>query len=339
VSPLAFTGVAGERVTPNGSLALRELEARPPRIVISPAPSVFLVAAEVAGAGRGVPDELVQRARAQLEPSDLAALAPVGSPRGYGIPDVVTISDTLEPGDGLGDRLERLAATSADELLAELAVTWSPSPLWRTVARSPRRWLALYTRALARVWKGIREPWNAATALLERETERIETAAGHGALPEIMGGIHHRASVEGELWHLHIGERLPLRLPESGLTIAPVLGGPGCALLMFPEESLLSQILYPLPGALGMLDGNGAVPASALEALLGPHRAAILRMLDRPCQAGDVARRLTLTPGGVTHHLKALEASGLIVRERDARNVLVHRTARGTLLLGLYESA
>jgi DNA-binding transcriptional ArsR family regulator len=339
LSPLASVGVAGERVTPNGSLALQELERRPPRIVTTPAPSVFLVAAEVAGAGRGVPDELVQRARAQLEPSDLAALAPVGSPRGYGIPDLVTISDTLEPGVGLGDRLERLATTSADELLSEIAITWSPSPLWGAVARRPQRWLTLYARALARVWRGIREPWTAATALLELETERVETAAGHGALPEVMGGIHHRASLDGELWHLHVGERLPLRLPERGLTIAPVLGGPGCALLMFPEEALLSQILYPLPGALRMLDGNGAMPASALEALLGHQRAAILRMLDRPCQAGDVARRLTLTPGGVTHHLKALEASGLILRERDARNVLVHRTARGTLLLGLYESA
>jgi DNA-binding transcriptional ArsR family regulator len=123
------------------------------------------------------------------------------------------------------------------------------------------------------------------------------------------------------------------------LTIAPVLGGPGCSLLMFPEEGLLSQVLYPLPGVLRMLDGDVQAPASALEALLGSQRAAILRMLDRPCPAGDVARRLTMTPGGVTHHLKALEASGLIVRERDARNVLVHRTARGTLLLGLYESA
>ena len=118
--------------------------------------------------------------------------------------------------------------------------------------------MTLYARALARVWKGIREPWTAATALLERETERVETAAGHGALPEVMGGIHHRASLDGELWHLHVGERLPLRLPQRGLTIAPVLGGPGCALLMFPEEALLSQILYPLPGVLRMLDGNGA---------------------------------------------------------------------------------
>jgi DNA-binding transcriptional ArsR family regulator len=127
--------------------------------------------------------------------------------------------------------------------------------------------------------------WTGATALLER----AETAAAQRALPEVMGGIHHRAS--------------------------------------------------PLPGVPQMLDGDMARPSCPLEALLGPQRAAILRMLDRPCQAGDVARRLTLTPGGVTHHLKALEASGLIVRERDARNVRVHRTARGTLLLGLYESA
>ncbi len=183
--------MAGERVTPNGSLVLAELEQRPPRIVVSPAPSVFLVAAELAGAGRAIPAEWVRRARAELEPSDLAALAPVGSPRGYGIPDLVTISEDLDAGIDLGGRLERIATTSTDDLLAEIAATWSPSPLWGAVARRPRRWLLLYARALGRVWKGIREPWTAATALLERETERVETAVAHGALPE---GGHQRAS-------------------------------------------------------------------------------------------------------------------------------------------------
>jgi hypothetical protein len=181
--------VAGERVTPNGTLGPAELERRPGRIVVSPAPSVFLVAAEVAGARRGIPDEWVARARAELEPSDLTALAPVGSPRGYGIPDMVTISADLDAGIDVVGRLERIATTSADELLAEIAATWSPSPLRGAVARRPRRWLMLYARALGRVWNGIREPWAAATALLERETERVETAVAHGALPEVMDGL------------------------------------------------------------------------------------------------------------------------------------------------------
>jgi DNA-binding transcriptional ArsR family regulator len=44
-------------------------------------------------------------------------------------------------------------------------------------------------------------------------------------------------------------------------------------------------------------------------------------------------------PSGVTHHVRALESAGLITRERRGSNVLVHRSARGTALLGLYEHA
>ena len=35
--------------------------------------------------------------------------------------------------------------------------------------------------------------------------------------------------------------------------------------------------------------------------------------------------------------MRALEGAGLIVRERSGRNVIVHRTARGTGLLALYD--
>jgi DNA-binding transcriptional ArsR family regulator len=87
-----------------------------------------------------------------------------------------------------------------------------------------------------------------------------------------------------------------------------------------------------------MLSGDVPRPTAALEALLGPQRAAIVRMLEEPCHAGAIAGRLQLTPSGVTHHLKALEAAGLVLRERDAQRVLVRRTARGALLLGLYEN-
>ncbi len=42
-------------------------------------------------------------------------------------------------------------------------------------------------------------------------------------------------------------------------------------------------------------------------------------------------------PNMVTHHLRALEAAGLITRTRQGRNVWVRRSARGTQLAALYE--
>jgi DNA-binding MarR family transcriptional regulator len=43
------------------------------------------------------------------------------------------------------------------------------------------------------------------------------------------------------------------------------------------------------------------------------------------------------TPSVITHHLTAMERAGLVTRERRGRQVLVHRSPRGTSLLRLYE--
>jgi len=39
----------------------------------------------------------------------------------------------------------------------------------------------------------------------------------------------------------------------------------------------------------------------------------------------------------VTHHLSAMERAGLVTRVRDGRHVWVHRSARGSELVALYE--
>jgi predicted ArsR family transcriptional regulator len=62
------------------------------------------------------------------------------------------------------------------------------------------------------------------------------------------------------------------------------------------------------------------------------------------CAAADPGRRksaipaetLDLVPGGVRHHLRALEAAGLIRRTRVGRHVEVELTARGRALQMLF---
>jgi DNA-binding transcriptional ArsR family regulator len=81
-------------------------------------------------------------------------------------------------------------------------------------------------------------------------------------------------------------------------------------------------------------------PEDALIALLGAQRSAIVRFLeDAPATCGLIARTLHLVPAGVTHHLRALEAAGLIRRTREGCHVLVELTARGRALQVLYEHA
>jgi len=75
---------------------------------------------------------------------------------------------------------------------------------------------------------------------------------------------------------------------------------------------------------------------SSLEALLGMPRAALLRALDRPATAGELAARLSLAPSGITHHMQVLEPAGLVMRERRGQYVSVHRTPRGSRLVELF---
>ena len=75
---------------------------------------------------------------------------------------------------------------------------------------------------------------------------------------------------------------------------------------------------------------------SPLEVLLGMPRAALLRALDRPATAGELAARLRLVPSGITHHMQVLEPAGLVVRERRGQHVVVRRTARGARLVELF---
>ena len=74
-----------------------------------------------------------------------------------------------------------------------------------------------------------------------------------------------------------------------------------------------------------------------LKALLGPQRAAALLLLDAPTTAGRLAEALHTVPAGATHHLRGLEAAGLVTRERRGQYVIVARTPRGTALLELYD--
>jgi DNA-binding transcriptional ArsR family regulator len=78
-------------------------------------------------------------------------------------------------------------------------------------------------------------------------------------------------------------------------------------------------------------------PEAALESLLGAPRAAILRALVCPTSIGRLAETLRSVPSAATHHVGALEAAGLVTRDRSGRNVLVRRTERGEALLALYE--
>lgn len=323
---------------PLATLELAELERKPLRMAATPGPSLFALAADVVGARRGVPDRWVAAARAQLEPADLAALAPIGARAGRYTPGCLTTDGDRPPEDGV-QAAQQIASLPVETFLEDVlfAVGSSPPEPWDRIVRQPRRWLLRYAGAIGRVWKGIRGPWATASELLDREAHRIHAAAAHQALPELMRTVHHQAHVRDGRWQVPNAEHRALRLPDDGLRLTPLLAGPGAARIRYDDDGVLVSIAYPLPGVLRLLDGDPPRPGNELEALIGAPRAMILRVLDRPREIGQIGRDLGATPSTATYHVRALEAAGLLLRERAGRRVMAYRTSRGAALLDLYQ--
>jgi DNA-binding transcriptional ArsR family regulator len=81
---------------------------------------------------------------------------------------------------------------------------------------------------------------------------------------------------------------------------------------------------------------------AAWDAAVAPHWPRVrglLAELGTPVSTTDLARRLGLTPGGVSQHLQALAAAGLVAGERDGRSVLYLRTPVADRLVGAVAGA
>lgn len=76
---------------------------------------------------------------------------------------------------------------------------------------------------------------------------------------------------------------------------------------------------------------------SPLDTVLGRHRAAILRMADRPRSMGEIAGILHYLPGTITYHCDLLVRADLVERIRDGRHSLLIRTDRGTRLVDVLD--
>jgi hypothetical protein len=231
------------------------------------------------------------------------------------------------------EELDQLAHVDPSLLVDEVQSEGLAASPWATVLQAPARWLRAYVGALTRVSHAVAPLLCRAEPLVDREVERVGVALVRGHLVHVLEGLSPTSTVVDGRWLLRGGEVTV----DNQLTLVPMAVPPDATLVGRDGEHV-SHLAYPLPGAgdVGDATGRDDHPTLALDALLGPPRAAILRLLDDPLTAGDLARSLGLVPSAVSHHLNALERGGLVHRERAGRSVRVLRSARGSSLLHLY---
>lgn len=327
--------LTGVDLTGVGLLAATGQQAR---IAATPLATVTELIFETFGRSKGSPSQWLTRLRAAFGTCDIAtvALAPVCGPAGPPfIPDCL-MPRPEAPFPSFVDELDQVAAVSSDELLAELEAAEFRGSAWSVAAEAPDRWLDAYLVALRLAWECIQPWWEGAAPLLEREAERMGAALAWGSLGEQLAQLYPDYRISGD-GRRHRPWYAPTALAPD-LVLAPMVVGPGGS-LVGTDADRIHYLGYPLPGAHRLIAGNGPHPnATPLDELLGTPRADILRRLDRPMSAGGLADELLFTPSAISHHLKALERTGLVVRERNGQRVLVHRSARGTALLHIYEA-
>jgi DNA-binding transcriptional ArsR family regulator len=314
-----------------GVIAAPELDkvvdgARPLVVEFSALPSALTLLVEALGGQRfGAPLAWRRAVVSELEPRDIAALAPFVRSQPHELPSCILPPRARAGRVALEEDLERIAATPPEMLAAEL----EPGGHWDAVARNPGPWLGAFAGAARRACAGLRGPWKGAAGLLDREAERVGEAATRCVKRELIAAL-----VPPAMWRLHgPAPHGAERRPQLGMV--PLLAGRDATHVRFIDGEL-THIAYPVRDAWRLLDG-GTHPPAALEALLGAQRALILRKLDRPMTAGRIADALRAVPSAASHHLTILERAGLVDRERQGRHVLVRRTARGSEVLALYE--
>jgi DNA-binding transcriptional ArsR family regulator len=309
----------------------------PFRVAVSPMPSLQAALREsVGGKPTGMPAAWGEAIRRHLLPQDHDTLAPFALPRHTLIPDPVAgLADP--PGESFKEGIERLMSTPDDFLVSEIetCVAATPNGAWQAAARDPSRWLRRYAASLLRAWKGFGPIWRRAKPALGREVERIGMAAALDAQLELLDGLIATAAVRDGRWYcpcaFYEGRH---RFPDDGVVLMPLLGGERSSILA-RRDDVMETIMYPLRSLRGV--AHSGAPAAALESLLGVPRAEILRALACPTSIGRLAAALRSVPSAATHHVGALEAAGLVARDRSGRHVLVRRTERGEALLALYD--
>jgi DNA-binding transcriptional ArsR family regulator len=118
----------------------------------------------------------------------------------------------------------------------------------------------------------------------------------------------------------------------AGLVLSPmVFGWPAPTSSLRPTGP--ACIRYPARGIGTLWELPVERPGAALCDLLGTTRAGILIALADPADTPTLARRLDVTSGAVSQHLRVLRDAGLVRTARDGRTALHLRTKRADILL------
>lgn len=204
----------------------------------------------------------------------------------------------------------------------------------------PRALLGRIADAMAAYWERCLEPawWPRARSVLQADlVHRARMLAEGGAdtvFADLSPRLDWRDGVLTIRWDRPVRTaRTEVDVDGRGLVLVPTCFTRGACTYIDP--GMVPVITYPARGGATMAENAQPPPAGpALTRLLGPPRARLLLLLAEPASTTELARRLDVTPGAVSQHLRVLHEARLVNRARHGRVVLYARSALGDALCG-----
>jgi DNA-binding transcriptional ArsR family regulator len=273
-----------------------------------------------------------RRATAGLDLAPLRALDP---------PDVYT-PDFISPPPSsplaeFDDELAAISATPADQVRAEVGRAYRGRELPDVLAplvEDPETGVAALVELLRAYWDRALAPhWPRLRALLEGDVLHRARQMADGGAERLFADVDPTVSWADGVLRVDKRAEQTVDLEDRGLLFVPsVFTWPIVVLVTDPHWQ--PTLIYPARGVGTLWDPQRAAAPQALAGVLGRVRAAVLSALDRPRSTTELARALGVTPGGVSQHLGALRAAGLVQGHRVGRVVLYLRSPAGDTLVG-----
>jgi DNA-binding transcriptional ArsR family regulator len=281
--------------------------------------------------GHAIHKPWMARARPRLEGLDLTLLETVVPARGW-VPDFAA-PPPLVPSPDPEAEMERVRASDPALVRHEIACIWTEGtpavmrPLVEDTPRGLEQLVALmreyWERALAPDWPAIRE-----TLVAD-----IRRRAGHlaaGGIRAALTALHPDVSLSADQRTIELASRVDADVPLNGrglLLIPSAFFWPRSSAIIDPPWQ--PCLIYAPDGVAALWEPAELEPEQALQDLLGRGRARVLGGLDGPVGTTELARRLRMSPAGVSAHLRVLARAGLAAPTREGRTVLYSRTPLG----------
>ncbi|MFE0589688.1 ArsR/SmtB family transcription factor [Micromonospora echinospora] len=276
------------------------------------------------------------RLRQEQDVDRLRLLLTLNPPKGY-FPDFLTPYQSV---DGFEAGLDAVRATSPELLRRDLATLAGGRELpaqAAALARGEPEALHHLADSLQRYRSLALCPyWSRIQAAVEADRTRRARAMLDGGAEGLLESLRPTMRWESGVLEvpdypasrqLHLDGRGLLLVPSFFCARTPValLDPTRPPVLVYPVDRL--GALVP---AAGPADGGDR---TALAALLGRTRAAVLEASDAGLTTSEVARRLDISPAAVSQHTSVLRNAGLLVSHRDRNTVLHTLTPLGRAVL------